>query len=115
MRWHFVDRIGKFKPWQSIIGLKGISLEEYSLLEPFNRKSIFPESLILESCLHLARWLVMKSSDFTQTSVVSRFENAQFHNEAVMGDVLNIVLTVKSRGDALIEFDCNVTAGTGLR
>ncbi|MFC1479583.1 hypothetical protein ACFL6F_03205 [Planctomycetota bacterium] len=110
MRWQFVDRIDRFEPWENISGRKGISLEEYSLLEPFKRKGIFPENLILESCVHLARWLVMKSSDFCQLSVVSSFNAVQFHEEAVMGDVLSILLTAKNRSDTAIEFDSSVKA-----
>jgi 3-hydroxymyristoyl/3-hydroxydecanoyl-(acyl carrier protein) dehydratase len=110
MRWRFVDRIEEFEPWAFVKGHKSISLEEYILLEPFGRQGSFPETLSLESCIHLARWLVVRSSDFQQTCLLSEIDSFTFKNEASMGDTLNMVVSVRRRKDDLLEIECEATA-----
>ena len=78
MRWRFMDRINRFEAWATIEGRKAVSLEEYSLLEPFGRKGSLPENLVVESCVHLARWLVIVSSGFEQTCILSAIDQFRF-------------------------------------
>ena len=111
MRWRFVDRIEAFEPWASAKGRKSISLEEYSLLEPLGRKGMFPETLVLESCIHLGRWLVMRSSDFEKSCLLSEARNFAFMKQAGIGQVLTMTALVRRReGDALV-IGCEATIG----
>ena len=109
MRWRFVDRIEEFKPWISIKGHKSISLEEYVLMEPFGRQGSLPETLSLESCVHLARWLVVRSSDFQQICLLSDVDHFIFEHEAVMGNILNVVVSVQRKKDDLLGIECEVS------
>jgi len=109
MRWRFVDRIEEFEPWIFIKGHKSISLEEYVLLELFGRQGSFPETLSLESCIHLARWLVVRSSNFQQTCLLCEVVRFSFENEASMGDTLNMVVSVRKREDNLLEIICEAS------
>lgn len=114
MRWRFVDRIEEFELWTFVKGHKSISLEEYVLMEPFGRQGLFPETLSLESCIHLARWLVVRSSDFQQTCLLSEVDRFAFEYEATMGDTLNTVVSVQRRKDDLLEIECEVSADIHL-
>lgn len=103
MRWRFTDRIEQFEPWARIKGRKSVSLEEYSLLRPFGRDGVFPEALVVESCVHLARWLVVRSSDFRQSGLLARVTGFSFESQTGMGDALTMVLTVQARRDETLE------------
>ena len=111
MRWHFLDRVIRFEAWKAIEGRKAVSLEEYSLLEPFGRKGCLPESLVIESCVHLARWLVVASSSFEQTCSLSAIERFEFERETVPGSALTLVLAVVGRQEGSIRLSCRVHAG----
>jgi len=111
MRWRFVDRIDGFEPWVSARGRKSISLEEYSLLEPFGRKGIFPETLALESCVHLARWLVVRSSGFQNGCLISGVDDFVFRDEVGMGDTLDVNVVVLKKDEKTIQVGCEATHG----
>jgi len=114
MRWRFVDRIEAFQPWTLLRGRKSISLEEYCLLEPLGRKGVFPETLVLESCIHLGRWLVMKSSDFEKTCLLSEVREFAFANECGMGHTLEMTLRVQKKEEGSIEAEFEATEGGRL-
>jgi 3-hydroxymyristoyl/3-hydroxydecanoyl-(acyl carrier protein) dehydratase len=114
MRWWFVDRIEEFEPWAFLKGRKAISLVEYSLLNPLGREGVFPESLALESCIHLVRWLVIRSSDFKNMCLLSELENFKFNDEVGMGDILSMGITVTMRRGDSLKVDCEATIGERL-
>ena len=70
MKLRMVDRILDWKPRRSIVGVKAVSFEEYSLKSPWGRKAALPESLLVEALFQLGNWLIMLSSDFTQMGLV---------------------------------------------
>jgi len=108
MRWRFVDKIESFQPWRSAAGRKAVSLEEYCLYEPLGRKGVLPESLILESCVQLVRWLVAKSSQFDSTCVLSEIESFSLLGEVGMGEVVGIAVAIISRGPDRLRAECRV-------
>lgn len=111
MRWHFMDKVVRFEPWKAIEGRKTISLEEYSLLEPFGRKGSFPESLVVESCVHLARWMVAVSSAFEQTCILSAIDQFGFERETSPGSTLTVSLEVTDRQSRDVHLACRVGIG----
>lgn len=110
MRWRFVDRVEAFEPWTFLRGRKSISLEEYCLLGPLGRQGVFPESLVLESCTHLGRWLVMKSSDFRNGGLLSEVPEFFFANECGMDQSLEMTVCVQKKEEGFIEAACDATA-----
>jgi hypothetical protein len=114
MRWRFTDRIEAFEPWVFIRGRKAVSLVEYSLLNLLGREGVFPESLVLESCVHLARWLIMRSSDFKNTCLLSGLDDFNFNQEVGMGDILRTGITVAQRRGHSLKADCEITNGERL-
>lgn len=110
MRWRFVDRMEAFEPWAFLRGRKSISLEEYCLLDPLGRKGVFPETLALESCAHLGRWLVMKSSDFLKIGLLSEVREFSFANECGMEQSLEMTVRVQKKEEGSIEGAFDATA-----
>ncbi len=108
MRWRFVDRIEAFEPWRTIRGRKAISLEEYSLLAPWGRDGEFPESLVLESCVELGRWLVAASSSFELAAVMAEAEDLRFEVPAGMGMLLRIAARAERRTGTDLSLQCQV-------
>jgi len=109
MRWRFVDRIDAFEPWRSIAGRKAASFEETCLCERFDRAGILPETIVVESCVELIRWLVAGSSGFAQTSAVGEVEHFSFPGEARMGEVLSIAAEVVARDGSTLKAACRVS------
>jgi len=111
MRWRFVDRIDSFQPWQAATGRKAISFEEFSLCERLGRKGVLPESMVLESCVHLVRWLVAASSDFASTSVLSEVERFALLREVGAGDSLALTAAVLAREAERVRVECRAECG----
>lgn len=97
MRWRFLDKVTLLDPWRAASGEKAVSLEEYLLLDPFGRKGQFPETLILESCVELVRWLVERSSGFERTCILAEIERFSLRSVVGMGDVLTLRADVAAR------------------
>jgi hypothetical protein len=112
MRWRFTDKVTRFEPWSAIEGRKAVSFEEYNLLAPFGRKGCLPESIVIESCVHLARWLVMASSGFSETCVISEMDRFEFARGTMAGSVLNLSLRVVERSEGRIRLACEVADRT---
>ena len=110
MRWRLVDHMSDFAPWVTISGRKAISLEEYLLLEPFGRQGFLPESLILESCVELARWLVGASSAFSLTATLSEVGEFRVDEPAGIGQLLDLTARVRNRRPDDLELECRVTS-----
>lgn len=108
MRWRFVDKLHGYQQWHALAGTKAVSLEEYNLHEPFGRTGVLPESVVLEACVQVARWLVSRSSDFELTCVLSNVNDFSFDGEAGMGDVLGIRVRVLGRADMSSDVQCEV-------
>ena len=111
MRWRLVDRIDGFEPWRAIAVRKAVSLEEYSLLEPFGRRGTFPESLVLGSCVEAVRWLVSASSDFALTAVLCQVGEFRWEDQLGMGQVLEISATVEHRAEWRLHLACRAASG----
>ena len=112
MRWQFVDRIVSYDKWINIQGIKTVSLEEYHLLSRFGRKGFFPETLAVESCIEIARWLIMKSTDFSKTCIISEINNFCFNKSIGMGDIMMVSAERKGEHSQKVQFECLIkTAG----
>jgi 3-hydroxymyristoyl/3-hydroxydecanoyl-(acyl carrier protein) dehydratase len=111
MRWRFTDRVDTFVPWRSIAGRKTVSLEEYSLPDPFGRAGACPASLVMECCVELGRWLAAASSGFEQAAVLEGVEAFAFRGAAGPGDALAVTVSVTRRGAEALDVDCRVEAG----
>jgi hypothetical protein len=102
MRWRFVDRVVSIEPWKRARAEKCVSLEEYFLLERLGRRGTLPESLFLASFVELARWLVIVSSEFRESALLTEIANFRICRSLSMGAVLGMDVAVVGRtADAL--------------
>jgi len=97
MKFRFVDKIIRWRPYQSITGLKAVSFEEYNLKEAFGGDAHLPESLLLESFLQLGNWLFWLSSDFAEMALVVRITSVQFHHGLMPGQTVRMEVTLERR------------------
>ena len=111
MRWHLVDRITDYEVWASISGRKVVSLEEYFLLRPFGRMGLFPETLALESCVELVRLLIMKSSGFGSTSILSEIDEFAFLHPVGAGAILDISVQLAESDSHIVRSRCRMDCG----
>lgn len=109
MRWCLTDRIHRIENWKSISGRKLSSLEEYCLCEPLGRKGVVPETLAVESCVELLRWLVTVSSGFKETCILGSIEDFKFSDVIGMGEALEIIIEVAGRDEKTLTAKCRVT------
>lgn len=107
MRWQLADRVDSFDPWVAIAGRKAVSFEEYSLLRPFGRQGTFPESLVLEACVALGRWLVTASSQFSLTGTLSAVHRFQWEAPVGMGQVIKLEVQVRQRRQNEVDLECH--------
>lgn len=108
MRWRFLDSMHSVTPWREARGRKAVSLEEYYLLQPLGREGVFPESLCLECCVEVARWLVATSSEFRTTCALAEAAGFTFRKRAVPGDTLDIAISVVRRDESGLTAECRV-------
>jgi 3-hydroxymyristoyl/3-hydroxydecanoyl-(acyl carrier protein) dehydratase len=106
LRWRFVDRITALEPWRLAGGRKAVSLEEYYLLEPLGREGVLPESLLLEACAELVRWLVLAGSSFRQLALLGEVERFAFRRPVRLSEVLDLQAEVVERTDAALRAAC---------
>lgn len=111
MRWRLLDSVLQLEQWKSARGIKAVSFEEYTLREPFGREGLLPETMVMESCVELIRWLVADSSDFEMTCLLEEVTGFEWLGEAGMGDSLHIHATIIAREEACLTTDCRVAVG----
>jgi len=103
MRWRFVDRVTAFDPWGRIAGRKAASLEEYSLLERHGRPGEVAGTLVLESAVQLAGWLVMASSGFRQAALLEEVRDLRLEGRVGAGDAVEMTARVEGREDGRLD------------
>ena len=104
MRWRFTDKAVSFAPWESIAIVKAGSLEEYGLLERFGESGLSPASLVLESCVQAARWLVEASSSFAVSADLLEVDFWRVMPGLTPGERLYASLRVEARHAGSVRF-----------
>ena len=112
MKFRMVDRILAWEPRRSIRGVKAVSFEEYCIRSPLGLPEQLPQSLLLESLFLLARWLVVLSSDFEQSGLVTQFDRGEFATPLAPGEHMVIDVTVREFSPTGMNFDAVGRAGT---
>ena len=96
MKFLMVDQIIAWKANQSISGIKAVSFEEYCLRTPLGYEESLPESLLTQSFIHLAEWLVILSSDFQTIGFPEEIENIRFFSSLRPGQKMHLSLWASS-------------------
>lgn len=111
MRWQFIDKITEVVDWKSIEAVKAVSFEEYQLYVPLGRQGVFPESLLIESCTEMIRYLVIYSSLHKTTALLSEVTNFKIHDPAEKGAYLILSAQVKKKNNEFVYAECTINCG----
>lgn len=113
MRFHLIDRIESWQPYESITARKVTSRQEapWPNERPHAReKTGLPFGLALEALCQAGTWLIMLSSDHRRRAALLTVGEAVSHRPVRPGEVLRMAATVVSRNDEAAVMDGTVTA-----
>jgi 3-hydroxyacyl-[acyl-carrier-protein] dehydratase len=88
MRWFWVDRFETFIRCRRAVALKAVTLAEEHLHDHFPGWATVPNSLVLEGLAQTAGILAADAIDYRRQVVLAKVGKAEFHFDAVPGDVL---------------------------
>lgn len=111
MKWRFTDRINSFTPWAELRAEKAVSLEEYYLKERMGQPGEFPEILLLESCIHAARWLIIASSSFAESGMLETVSDFKIKRSFAPGERADILVNITNKEKSLVNFSCIIRSG----
>jgi 3-hydroxyacyl-[acyl-carrier-protein] dehydratase len=96
LRFLLVDRITHLERGKRAEGIKNVTLSEDFLAHHFPNFPLMPGTLITESLVQLADWVIRESTDFTQAGLATSFERLKFHRMARPGDQLRLEVQIVS-------------------
>ncbi len=109
MRYLLVDRFVEL-----VVGRKARALKCVTRGEPFLADlPAFPATLVLESMFQTAGHLTRAATDFRRTTMLGKVESAQFPEEALPGDTIEVdvnILVARPEGNL-----CEARANVGER
>jgi 3-hydroxyacyl-[acyl-carrier-protein] dehydratase len=88
MRWFWIDRFTEFVRHRRATAIKAVTLAEEHLHDHFPGAPSVPATLVLEGMAQAGGILVADHLDFKQQVVLAKVAAADFHFEAVPGDVI---------------------------
>ena len=98
-----IDRAEDYKPHQSIVGIKGVTINEPFFVGHFPSYPVMPGVLIVEAIAQTGAVLMSKSLDADvsgKTILFISLDNCRFRQPVRPGDVLRMpVEVVRARGD----------------
>ncbi len=88
MRWIWIDKFVEFKPKESAIAIKNVSLAEEHLHDLYPAFPIMPNSLIIEGMAQTSGILVGEARNFQEKVILAKIGKARFHRLVRPGDTL---------------------------
>ena len=99
----FVDRAEDFRPHQSLVGVKCVTMNEPFFVGHFPESPVMPGVLIVEALAQTGGLLMSKSWDVDPEGKIILFmsvDNCRFRNPVRPGDVLKLrVEVLRARGE----------------
>jgi 3-hydroxyacyl-[acyl-carrier-protein] dehydratase len=110
MRWFWIDRFTEFVRHRRATAIKAVTLAEEHLHDHFPGAPVVPATLILEGMAQTGGLLVADDLDFKLQVVLAKVAAADFHFEAVPGDVLRFeaVIVATMPGGSLVRVTSRV-------
>ncbi len=88
MRWIWIDKFVEFKPKESAIAIKNVSLAEEHLHDLYPAFPIMPNTLIIEGMAQTSGILVGEARNFEEKVILAKIGKARFHRLVRPGDTL---------------------------
>ncbi|MFM7135732.1 MAG: 3-hydroxyacyl-ACP dehydratase FabZ family protein [Planctomycetota bacterium] len=111
MRWFWIDRFDEFVRGKRATAIKNVSLAEEHLHDHFPGAALMPNSLVVEGMAQTAGLLVIDAIDYVRQVVLAKVSRAEFHFDAVPGDVLRYRVEIEQLGDAVSIVKATSTVG----
>jgi 3-hydroxyacyl-[acyl-carrier-protein] dehydratase len=90
VRFLLFDRVTKLEPGRRIEGVKCVSLTEECFRGHFDRRSLFPGSLLVEAMIQLLAWCAMAKHDFKTSLVLSMLDDVQVPTDLEPGHRIDL-------------------------
>jgi 3-hydroxyacyl-[acyl-carrier-protein] dehydratase len=113
MRWTWIDRFVSFKPRESAVAVKNLSLAEDHFADHFPGFPVMPAPLILEGLAQTGGILVGHAGNFEKNVVLAKM-GAKFHREASAGEQLTYSVTLLDLNDTGARVSGTAVSGTDL-
>ncbi|HEY5073017.1 MAG TPA: 3-hydroxyacyl-ACP dehydratase FabZ [Caulobacteraceae bacterium] len=101
----FVDRAEAYRPYESLVGIKCVTMNEPFFLGHFPDAPVMPGVLIVEALAQTGGLLMSKSWDVPPEGKIILFmsvDHCRFRNPVRPGDVLRMeVEVIRARGDVV--------------
>ncbi len=94
MRWFWIDRFTEFVRHERATAVKAVTLAEEHLHDHFPGTPLVPATLILEGMAQAGGILVADHLDFKKQVVLAKVGAADFHFEAIPGDVIRFQVRI---------------------
>ena len=91
MRYLLFDRVTSIEPGRRIEGVKCVSLTEECFRGHFDRKSVFPGSLLIEAMIQLLAWCAMAKHEFEASLVLTVLDDVQVPTDLAPGCRIEMV------------------------
>src|SRR5262245_1907974 len=105
MRWIWIDRFLEFRSGKSARAIKNLSLAEDYFADHFPGYPVFPGCFLLEGLAQTGGILVGQANDFREKVILAKIPRAQFHREALAGEVLTYateILNLRQEGASVL-------------
>jgi 3-hydroxymyristoyl/3-hydroxydecanoyl-(acyl carrier protein) dehydratase len=99
MRFLLVDSIVELERGTRAVGVKNVTMSEDFLTDHFPHRPIMPGSMIVESMVQLADWVVREATDFRQLGLATSFDNLKFRRVVQPGRQLRVEVKILERGE----------------
>jgi 3-hydroxyacyl-[acyl-carrier-protein] dehydratase len=101
MRWFWIDRYEEFVRCKRAVALKTVTLAEEHLHDHFPGSPVMPTSLVIEGIAQAAGLLVIDAIDYARQVVLAKVSKAEFHFDALPGDVLRYEVEIQEMGESV--------------
>jgi 3-hydroxyacyl-[acyl-carrier-protein] dehydratase len=108
MRFHLVDRIESYEPWQTIHARKLTSRNESYWQQDGSTHSVLPSALLLEALCQAGSWLLLLSSDLRQRAALLSIGSVTYMRDVKVGAVLQLEGHVDSMSSEMAVFSGQV-------
>ena len=113
MRWIWIDKFVEFKPKQSAIAIKNVSLAEEHLHDLYPAFPIMPNTLIIEGMAQTSGILVGEARNFQEKVILAKIGKARFHRLVRPGDTLYYFARIEQLNETGASISGIVRCGPG--
>jgi len=99
VRFLLIDRILELESGKRATGIKNVTMSEDYLTHHFPDRPILPGTLIIESLVQLADWIIREHGDFSQIGLATGFNRLKFRRVIRPGDQLRLEAEIVSMSE----------------